>query len=206
MCLRLEWRREEGNTHRVSQACPEHEPSTSITFSYTHKHTLSYTCTPAISNTPIYTDTNVRACSSSHRHTLKLLPGNYKVHAKSYWTFFPSCYSRTEDIPLNGFLLLFFPSSYFSLSLCNKMSSFTGKKTKRQLYCLCVYFMKLSCAYVNMTVFAWMHKLLRTEKCLSFNTEPSLQRSLLFIYISSSTGDRISHTVKYIYYGVNARY
>lgn len=49
MCLRLAWRREEGNTHRVSQACPEHEPSTSTTFKYTHKHTHShYTCTPAV--------------------------------------------------------------------------------------------------------------------------------------------------------------
>lgn len=40
MCLRLLWRRE-GNTHRVSQACPEHEPSTSTTHSHKHTHTFT---------------------------------------------------------------------------------------------------------------------------------------------------------------------
>lgn len=149
MCLKLAWRREEGNTHRVSQACPEHEPSTSTTFKHTHTNTHS----PIRAHLPFFlthvthpctktqTQSDVHACSSSHRHTLKLLPCNYKVHAKSSWTctVFPCCSSRTEDIPLNGSLLFLLPLPTSPSSLFNKMSSFTGgKKTQRQLYCLCV--------------------------------------------------------------------
>lgn len=78
MCLRV------GATLRASQACPEHEPSTSTTFKHTlaHKHT----------HTPIQAHLSFPSLTW-HMHTLnaqqctcKLLPCNYKVHAKSHWT------------------------------------------------------------------------------------------------------------------------
>lgn len=146
MCLRLAWRREEGNTHRVSQACPEHEPSTSTTFKYTHKHTHShYTCTPAVPHlTHPYTHT--------HTGTAMYMLAVQRTDTRS--NFYPAIMKFMQSH--NGHV---HSSSNRAENISSSLTRCLEVRKHRNIFTICLYlcdiFQHCPCTSVNMTVVAF---------------------------------------------------
>lgn len=150
MCLRLAWRKEEGSTHRVSQACPEHEPCTSTT--HTNIHTLLYmhTCRlPPSPSTPIRSDTDAQQCTCLQfialTHTQTFTPAIIKfmqTHT-GHVHFSPSVPVRLKTPQLH--------------SLTRHLVSQKTQNTEISLLpvCIVVIFLKPPHVNVNMTVFAY---------------------------------------------------
>lgn len=110
MCLRLAWRREEGNTHRVSQACPEHEP----TFRHTH-------CTPAFSLSNLAPEYN-------HTQMQRNVRGNFYIANKKFM--------QSHTVVVSQLQSWEHPSKCFSLALCSPAWHIKVLQTKE----MCVWF------------------------------------------------------------------
>lgn len=95
---------------------------------------------------------------------------------------FPQLFQEDWERPSKWFS----PTLFFPLfpSLYNKMSSLAEVRKHRDISIVCsfVIFSKAVLCLCKHDSF------LHSEKCLSFDTEPSLQCSLLLIYSSSCTG------------------
>lgn len=155
------WRRREGNTHRVSQACPEHEPSTSTTFKCTHEHT----CTPAVSLPHLG-----HQCTQRHMHSNVHAPIHCTETQSNFYSaiikFMQSSTGHFSPVvPVVLIISLDMVFLYISSSLF-KMSYFLELSKNRVL--------KPSYTYVNITI-------------LAFREDPPLRHWAQFVMLTIFT-------------------
>ena len=166
------WRREEGNTHRVSQACPEHEPSISNAFTQTHTHVHAHLLSLSLSLSlpcPGYSDTRAQQRARFAVHGPNTHPNFYRAIIKfvlnNAGKFSASCSSRTK----NGQRMnIFFPSS----------QNVSVYKKHKDISIVGVHL----CDILTLPVLLWTCQFLHSEKFLFFNTKPSLRQMLLLMY------------------------